>query len=232
MHDSPTLTVVMPIYNEGATLRAAVERMLKTDLPVPVELLLVDDGSTDRATDDLQDLVDAGSISLIKHERNKGKGAAIRTGIDGANGEILTILDADLEYDPTDYTRLLEPLLAGDADVVYGTRSFGAHTAFSFWFVMGNKLVNFWASLLFDTWLTDVETCFKMARTSVWRSLDIRSQGFGLEAESTGKFLRSGHRIYEVPISYKARSREEGKKLNWTDGVEALWILLRVRLNA
>ncbi|MEX0990762.1 MAG: glycosyltransferase family 2 protein [Actinomycetota bacterium] len=225
-----TLTVVMPVYNERPTLRAAVERMLKTQLPVDVELLVVDDGSTDGCIEEIQDLADSSAIRLIRLPRNQGKGAAMWAGIKEATGEILTILDADLEYEPADYADLLKPLLAGEADVIYGTRSFGAHTAFSFWFVLGNKLVTFWASFLFDAWLTDVETCFKMAKTDLWRSLDIKSKGFGIEAEATGKFLKGGHRIYEVPINYKARSREEGKKLHWTDGLQALWILLRVRL--
>jgi hypothetical protein len=125
---------------------------------------------------------------------------------------------------------MLRPVLEDDAKVVYGTRSFGAHTAFSFWYVLGNRFLSFWASFLFNTWLSDVETCYKLAPVSIWRSLEIKSRGFGVEAEVTAKFLRRGHRIYEVPISYKARGREEGKKLNWTDGLEALWILLRIRL--
>jgi dolichol-phosphate hexosyltransferase len=226
----PTLTVLMPVYNERATLRTAVERMLKTDLPVPFELLIVDDGSSDGCLETVSDLVDGRAVRAITLERNRGKGAAIRLGIENAAGTYTTVLDADLEYDPGDYRHLLEPLLQGDANVVYGTRSFGAHTAYSFWYVMGNKALAWWASLLFNSWLSDVETCFKMARTESWRSLDIRSQGFGIEAEATGKFLRSGERIYEIPIGYKARTREEGKKLDWSDGVEALWILLRVRL--
>ena len=228
--DGRLLTVIMPVFNERATLRAAAERMLKTGLQLPVELVVVDDGSTDGSAETIADLVDGERLRVLHHRRNRGKGAAVRTGLEAANGDITTILDADLEYDPGSFTDLLEPLLAGEADVVYGTRSFGAHTAFSFWYVIGNKVLGFWASFLFDTWLSDVETCFKMARTEIWRSLDIRSQGFGVEAEATGKFLRVGHRIYEVPIHYRARTREEGKKLNWVDGVEALWILLRVRV--
>ena len=230
MQEFGTLTIVMPFYNEVATLRASVDRLLKTELPVPTEILLVDDGSSDGSAEAVADLETDGHIRVIRHHRNLGKGAAIRTGIDAATGEALTILDADLEYDPADYAALLEPMVREEADVVYGTRSFGSHTAYSFWYVLGNRAVNLWASFLFNAWLTDVETCFKLAKTSVWRSLDIQSKGFGIEAESTAKFLRDGHRIYEVPIGYKARSREEGKKLDWTDGVEALWILLRIRL--
>lgn len=230
MPEVRTLTIVMPVYNEAATLRASVDRLLKTELPVATEILLVDDGSTDGGMDSVADLEADGRIRVIRHPRNRGKGASIRTGIDEATGDALTILDADLEYDPSDYNELLQPMLHEEADVVYGTRSFGSHTAYSFWYVIGNRAVNLWASFLFNAWLTDVETCFKLARTSVWRSLEIRSNGFGIEAESTAKFLRDGHRIYEVPIGYTARSREEGKKLDWTDGVEALWILFKIRV--
>jgi dolichol-phosphate hexosyltransferase len=224
------LTVVMPVYNEVATLRGAAERLLKTDLPLEFEVLVVDDGSTDGSIETISDLVDAGKVRLIQQPVNQGKGAAVRTGLQHASGAVATILDADFEYDPNDYRNLLRPLLDGDATVVYGTRSFGSHTAFSFWYVIGNKFLSLWASFLFNTWLSDIETCFKLAPVEVWRSLDLRSDGFGIEAECTGKFLRARHRIYELPIEYKARGREEGKKLRWTDGVEALWILLRVRL--
>jgi dolichol-phosphate hexosyltransferase len=226
---NPTLSIVMPVYNERATLRTAVERLMKTALPVPYELVVVDDGSTDECTDTIVDLL-GDQVRIIRCEQNRGKGSALRRGFAEAAGEYATVLDADLEYDPADFAELIAPLLAGDARVTYGTRSFGAHTAFSFWFVLGNKALGWWASFLFNTWLSDVETCFKMAPADTWRTLDIRSNGFGIEAEVTGKFLRGGDRIYEVPISYKARTREEGKKLAWVDGVEALWILLRVRL--
>ncbi len=224
------LTVIMPVFNERATLRPAVDRMLKTELPVPTELVVVDDGSTDGGIDTIADLEDGERIVILRRERNQGKGAAVRAGLRSARGDITTILDADLEYDPADLRNLLEPLLAGEATVVYGTRSFGAHTAFSFWYVIGNKVLALWASFLFNTWLSDVETCFKVAGTSLWRELALRSNDFGIEAEMTGRVLGSGHRIYEVPIEYRSRTRGEGKKLSWTDGVRALWILLRVRL--
>lgn len=224
------LSIVMPVYNERATIRAAVERVLKTDLPMAVELLIVDDGSIDGSLDAVADLAEPGRVRLIRHPRNRGKGGAIRTGIEAARGDLLTIFDADLEYDPADLRALLAPIREGEARVVFGTRAFGAHTAYSFWYVVGNKLVNLWASFLFDTWLTDVETCLKMAETSLWRSLELNSDSFDIEVEATAKFLRSGERVFEVPITYRARSREEGKKLQWTDGVRALWVLARVRL--
>ena len=224
------LTIVMPVYNERATLRPAVERLLKTELPLPVELIVVDDGSVDGSLDTVADLADPGRVRLIRHLRNRGKGGAIRTGIETARGDVLTILDADLEYDPADLAGLLAPILEDEARVVYGTRAFGAHTAYSFWYVVGNKLVNVWASFLFDTWLSDVYTCLKMAPTELWRGADLRAAGFGIEAETTGKFLSRGERIYEVPVTYRARSREEGKKIRPADGLRALWILLRIRM--
>ena len=224
------LTVVMPVYNELATLRRAVDRLLETELPLPVEVLLVDDGSSDGGLETVADLEQAGRIQVIRHDRNQGKGAAVRTGIDAANGDLLTILDADLEYDPADYTQLLVPIIVGETTIAYGARSFGGHTAYSFWHVIGNYGVSFIASLLFNTWLHDLETCLKVAPTSLWRSAQLRSGGFGMEAEITGKFLRSGERIFEAPISYKARGREEGKKLTWMDGLAAVWILVRVRV--
>jgi glycosyltransferase involved in cell wall biosynthesis len=226
------LTIVMPVYNERATLRQAVERVLAVEMPLPTELLIVDDGSTDGCTETIADLVDGSGVRLLRQEPNQGKGAALRRGFAEASGDLLTILDADLEYDPRDIPHLCEPVISEEARVVYGARSYGGHAAYSFWFVLGNKLVAYWASMLFDAWLTDVETCLKLAPTELWREADIRSSGFGIEAEITGKLLARGERIFEVPISYRARGREEGKKIEWTDGVEALWILARIRLGA
>ena len=207
------LTVIMPVFNEAKTFRTAIERLMKADLPIPIEILVVDDGSTDGTSDSIADLVSDERISFVRHATNAGKGAAIRTGIQAARGDILTVLDGDLEYDPSDYRHLLEPILNGQAEVAYGTRSFGAHTAYSFWFVLGNRFLALWTSFLFNGWLSDIETCFKMAHTEVWRSLDLRSNGFGIEAEVTAKLLRAGRRIWEVPINYGARARSEGKKL-------------------
>lgn len=225
-----SLTIVMPVYNERATLRTALDRLLAVEMPVPTEILVVDDGSTDGCTDTITDLIEKGDVKLLVQESNQGKGAALRRGIAEADGEYLSILDADLEYDPGDFPALLEPIISGDAKVAYGTRSYGGHAAYSFWFVMGNKMLALWASFLFDAWLTDIETCLKLAPTEVWRKVDLRSNGFGIEAEVTGKLLTMKQRIFEVPISYRARGREEGKKIQWTDGVAALWILLRIRL--
>jgi len=220
----------MPVYNERATLRTALERLLAVDMPLPTEVVVVDDGSTDECTDTVEDLVDGTRVRLVHQRPNQGKGAALRRGFDEARGDLLTILDADLEYDPADLPSLCAPALSGEATVVYGARSYGGHAAYSFWFVLGNKVVALWASMLFDAWLTDVETCLKLAPRDLWRELGIRSSGFGIEAEVTGKLLARGERIFEVPISYRARGREDGKKIEWTDGVEALWILAKIRL--
>ena len=225
-----TCSVVVPVFNEERTIRQSVDRLLKAELPLPLEVIVVDDGSTDGSVSAIEDLVDSGVVRLLRHPQNAGKGAAVRTAIAAATGEILTILDADLEYTPDDYGALLGPIVSGETSVVYGTRTYKGHTAYSFWYVLGNRLVNFWLSFLFNTWLSDVETCFKVARTELWRRLDLTENGFGIEAEATAKFLRAGERIYEIPIEYRARTRSEGKKLRWTDGVAALVIALRVRL--
>jgi glycosyltransferase involved in cell wall biosynthesis len=169
-------------------------------------------------------------IRLRVHPRNRGKGAAIRTAVEQATGDFMVILDADLEYDPQDIPRLLEPVLDGRAEVVYGSRTFGSHSAYSFWYVMGNKGVTLTANVIYNSYISDLETCFKLMPISLYRSLNIRSSGFGMEAEVTGKLLRQKIRPYEVPVSYRARTREEGKKITWRDGVEALWILARERL--
>lgn len=225
-----SLSVLIPVLNEIETLRPALERLLKVDLGIALDIVVIDDGSTDGSVESINDLVSDGRVRVVQHPVNRGKGAALRSGIAAATGDLLTVLDSDLEYDPADYIPMIQAVVDEGAEVVYGTRSFGAHTAFSFWYVMGNKAVSFWASFLFNTWLSDLETCFKMAWRDIWTSIELTENGFGIEAEATGKFLLSGHRIHEIPISYRARGREEGKKLRWTDGVQALFILLKIRL--
>lgn len=225
-----SLTVLIPVLNEAATLRTALERLLKTDLGISLDVVVIDDGSTDASVESIEDLVNDGRIRVVSHVTNRGKGAALRTGIAAARGDLLTVLDADLEYDPADYRAMIAAIVDDEAEVVYGKRSFGTHSAYSFWYVIGNKAVSFWASFLFNAWLSDLETCLKMSWRDIWESLELKQNGFGIEAEATGRFLLSGHRIQEVPIRYKARSREQGKKLHWTDGVEAVLILLKIRV--
>jgi glycosyltransferase involved in cell wall biosynthesis len=219
----------MPVFNEEARVADAVKQALDVHYPCEIELVLVDDGSTDRTREILGGLDDT-RLRVIMHERNQGKGAAIMTAAIAAEGDYMVILDADLEYSPSDIPRLLQPVLEERTTVVYGNRTFGSHSSFSFWYVMGNKAVTTAANMLFNCYLGDLETCFKLMPVELYRSLRIRSRGFGMEAEVTGKLLRNRYRPYEVPISYHARSREEGKKITWRDGVEALWILLRERV--
>jgi dolichol-phosphate hexosyltransferase len=223
------LSILMPVYNEEARLADALKQGLGVDYPCEVELVVVDDGSTD-GTAEILSRVDDVRVYTVTHPRNQGKGAAIRTAAEHAAGDYMVILDADLEYDPQDIPTLLGPVLDGRTEVVYGNRTFGSHSSFSFWYVMGNKAVTTFANMLFNCYLGDLETCFKLMPVSLYRSLQVRSRGFGMEAEVTGKLLRRRYRPYEVPISYRARTREEGKKITWRDGVEALWILFRERV--
>ena len=222
--------MLIPFYNEEETVGDAVERLLKTELPVPIEVILIDDGSTDNGAEAIARFADGGRVKLLVQPTNKGKGAAIRRGLEAATGDLVTILDADMEYNPSDYQQLLVPILDGEADVVFGSRTFTSNTSYSFWYVLGNKFIAFFCSFLFNTWLSDVETCLKIAPRDVWREMRLRSNGFGIEAEATAKLLRMGHQIFEVPISYNARTREEGKKLGWSDGIAAILILIGVRL--
>jgi dolichol-phosphate hexosyltransferase len=223
------LSILMPVYNEEARVADAVKQALDVDYPTEIELVIVDDGSRDRTAEILGGINDT-RLRVVVHPRNKGKGAAIKTAVQNATGDYMVILDADLEYDPQDIPRLLEPVLDGRATVVYGNRTFGSHASFSFWYVMGNKAVTTAANMLFNCYLGDLETCFKLMPLDLYRSLQVRSAGFGMEAEVTGKLLRNRYRPFEVPISYHARTREEGKKITWKDGVEALWILSRERV--
>jgi glycosyltransferase involved in cell wall biosynthesis len=222
------LSVLMPAYNEAATIEQVVEVVLAT--PQAKEIIIVDDGSTDGTREIIERLGRRDGIQVILHERNQGKGAAVRTALKAARGDVVIIQDCDLEYDPNEYGKLLEPIEHGDAKIVYGTRSFGSHTAFSFWYVMGNKLVTLATNVIFDCYISDMETCYKVMGIEAARKLKLTARGFELEPEITGSLLNLGYQIYEVPISYTARSREEGKKLTWMDGVHAIGTLVRVRL--
>ena len=229
MGDPVKLSILMPVYNEQAHVAEALKQTLAVNYPCEVELIVVDDGSRDGTADALRQLDDP-RVRVFTHQRNRGKGAAVHTAASHADGDYLVILDADLEYDPQDLPKLLGPVLDGRARVVYGNRVFGAHTAYSFWYVMGNKAITTAANVFYNSYLGDLETCFKLMPVALFRSLDIRSRGFGMEAEITAKLLRRKIKPYEVPISYRARSRADGKKITWRDGVEALWILGRERV--
>jgi glycosyltransferase involved in cell wall biosynthesis len=224
------LSILMPVYNERATLEMAVKRVLDISYPVEIELVIVDDGSTDGTRELYPAWADDPRVKIHLKDRNEGKGSAIRKAAELARGDLVLPCDADLEYAPEEIPALLAPILDGTAEVVYGTRTFGSHNAYSYLYVLGNKGVTTAANVLFNCYLSDLETCFKLMPLATYRALDVRSAGFGMEAEITGKLLRQGVRPYEVAISYRARSREAGKKLTWRDGVEALWILLRIRL--
>lgn len=233
MTDRPMLSVLMPIYNERRTLVTAIDKLEACDFGVPFELVAVDDGSTDGSARILRDrAASAPWIRVVEHEGNQGKGTAIRTALDHATGRFVCIYDADLEYDPADMSTLLKPLLEGRTDVSYGIRLFGGHAAHSYWYVVGNRLLTLFANILFNCYVRDMMTCFKMMELDLFRSLDISATGFELEAEITAKLLRRGHRIYEVPIYYKARTQEEGKKIRASDGWRVLIQLVRTRLFA
>jgi dolichol-phosphate hexosyltransferase len=223
------LTIAVPVYNERERVAAAMKELLSTPMPVETEVIVVDDGSSDGTWEELAHIGLPEHVRVIRHERNRGKGAALRTAIEAATGDVFVPFDADLEYSPTDLQQLLRPLIGGEADVVYGTRAFGSHTAYSFWYVVGNRMLNTYANVLFDCYISDLETCFKMVRTDILRSLDLRADGFDIEAEVTAKLLRAGQRPYEIPIQYKARSRLQGKKISWKDGVIALWVITKIR---
>jgi dolichol-phosphate hexosyltransferase len=231
---APQLSILIPVYNEQATVSSAIGRVLATSYPVDeVELVIVDDGSSDGTPAILRELAAGDSrINLVTHAQNGGKGEAVKTAIHEANGAYAAIMDADLEYEPSDIGKLLEPVLAGEAEVVFGSRGFESHSSFSFWYVMGNKGVTLFANLLFNCYLGDIMTCHKLMPTTVWRELDLQRTGFDIEPEIAGKVLAHGHRIYEVPVRYRARGRDEGKKLTAVDGLRVIRTLLECRFEA
>ena len=228
MNAAPELSVLMPALNEAQTLSTVLDAVLSVE--EPLEVILVDDGSTDSTWAIMSDYaLRHPRVRALRHARNMGKGAAVRTALESARGEYVIVQDADLEYDPSEYTRLLEPVRRGHATVVYGSRAFLSHTAYSYWYVLGNRAVTTAVNLLYNVYLSDMETCYKLMPRDVARSLQLCARGFDVEPEVTAKLLRLGHRIYEVPVTYTARSRAEGKKLTAMDGVRALGVLLRYR---
>ncbi len=226
---TPTLSILMPVYNEEATLEKVVGRVLGVEFPTTFELVIVNDGSKDRTTEILDAITDP-RVRVFHQPKNGGKGAAIARAVDEAIGKYMIICDADEEYRPQEIPMLLEPVLDGESQLVYGTRAFSSHTAYSYWYVQGNRGVTWVANILFNAYISDLETCFKLMPLELYRSLKIKEKGFGMEAEVTGKLLARGWRPYEVPISYRARTRAEGKKITAWDGVEALWILFKTRV--
>jgi len=232
MTDRVRLSIVMPVHDEGATLSAVLKQLGTVELPVPWELIVVDDGSTDKAPDAIQRdwVATASRVRVVRARRNLGKGAALRRGFALAEGDVLGVQDADLEYDPHQIPDLVRPILDGSAEVVFGSRQFGASASYSFWYVVGNRVVSLAASALFDRYLTDAYTCYKFFTRGCYEQLRLTADGFEIEAELTGGLLRTGARVYELPISYTARGREEGKKIHARDGVKGVARLVRVRI--
>jgi glycosyltransferase involved in cell wall biosynthesis len=223
----PLLTVVMPVYNEAATVREIVERVLV--VPVRVELIAVDDASSDGSRDLLEELSRKHGFKLLRQEKNQGKGAAVRRGIAEAGGDVILVQDADLEYSPEEYPELLDLIVKGKADAVFGSRFIGRHRCFLFTHYLANLFLNLVTNVLYNTTMTDMETCFKAVRSDVLKSITLRSDRFGIEPEITAKLFKRGARVYEVPITYEGRDYSEGKKITWRDGFPALWTLVKYR---
>jgi dolichol-phosphate hexosyltransferase len=225
------LSILMPVFNERSTVEAAIDDALTAELPVKSrQLVIVDDGSTDGTTELLGSRERLDGVKVVYHDRNFGKGAAIRTALQYASEEFAAILDADLEYRAGDLAAVLDPLVSGDAQVVFGTRAWTSQSSFSFWYVIGNKAVTMATNVIYNCWISDLMTCHKAMRTELFRSLPLRERGFAIESEIAARLLRRGERIHEVPIHYQARSREAGKKLAAVDGLRVMRTLIRCRL--
>jgi glycosyltransferase involved in cell wall biosynthesis len=226
---NPLLSVVMPVYNERDTIEQIIPRVLA--VPIRIELIVVDDGSTDGTRDLLTALRQKYEFNLIFQPKNGGKGAALRRGFQEVKGDLVVIQDADLEYSPEEFPELIELICQGRADVVYGSRFIGRHRVFMFTHYAGNRLLTLITNVLYNTMLTDMETCYKVMRTEVLRAFTLQSNGFGIEPELTAKIFKRNYRVYEVPITYDGRGYDEGKKITWRDGVVALWVLLKYRFS-
>lgn len=227
--DFTLLSVVIPVFNEEKTITEIIDRV--SNSPINTEIIVVDDGSTDNTRHILSQLSNS-SIKLIFHKKNSGKGSAVQTGFDAATGDIMVIQDADLEYNPDEYPVLLNPILSGKADVVYGSRfgGHGEHRVLYFWHYVGNRFLTLLSNMFTDLNLTDMETCYKAFSRKALEGIQIQEKRFGFEPEITAKIARKKLRIYEVPISYYGRTYEEGKKINWKDGFQALWCILKYNL--
>jgi len=216
----------MPVYNERTTVEEIIRRVLA--VPMRIQLIVVDDGSKDGTGDILDRLQPELGFTLF-HQENAGKGAALRRGFDAVSGDLVVIQDADLEYSPEEYPELIELICKGHADVVFGSRFLGRHRVFMFTHYLGNRIVTLATNVLYNTMLTDMETCYKVMKTQVLRSFTLDSKGFGIEPELTAKIFKRGYRVYEVPITYSGRGYDEGKKITWRAGFEALWVLIKYR---
>ncbi len=221
------LSVIMPVYNEERTIQEIVKRVM--EVPLEKELIIVDDCSRDKTPELLKPYVGRPDIQVLKHERNLGKGAAIRTGIQAATGDMIVIQDADLEYDPAEYPTLVRPIVEGRADVVYGSRFLGLHRVFLFYHFLGNKFLTFLTNLLYNTMLTDMETCYKAFRAEVLKGITIKSNRFNFEPEITAKVFKKKLRVYELPVSYYGRDYREGKKIGLRDVLPAIWAIVKFR---
>jgi len=226
---SPLLSVVMPVFNEIRTIDEIIGRVLA--VPLRVELVVVDDCSTDGTREHLVELQKEHGFTLLLQERNQGKGAALRRGFAAVRGDVVAVQDADLEYSPEEFPELIEFIVDGRADVVYGSRFLGRHRVFLFTHYLGNRVLTMLTNILYNTMLTDMETCYKVMRREVLDGLNLESNGFGIEPEITAKIFRRGYRVYEIPITYDGRGYDEGKKIGWKDGVVALWVLLKYRFS-
>jgi dolichol-phosphate hexosyltransferase len=225
----PTLSILMPVYNEAATVERAIEETLAAQLTVDRELILVDDGSTDGTSEILARGDWGDDVRVFSHEHNQGKGAAVRTALGHARGEFSAILDADLEYTADDLNVLLPPLLSGSTNAVFGVRAFNGYTSHSFLYVMGNRGVTLIGNVLFNVYIADIMTCHKAVRTEVFKELPLKCRGFDIEPEIAARLVQRGERIFEVPVQYRARASDEGKKLTSVDGFRVVRTLLRCR---
>jgi glycosyltransferase involved in cell wall biosynthesis len=223
----PVLSVVMPVFNERNTIEEIIPRVLAVRMRI--QLIVVDDVSTDGTTEILERLQQLHGFTLLRQPKNGGKGSALRRGFAAVKGDMVIIQDADLEYSPEEYPLLTNLITSGRADVVFGSRFLGTHRVFLLTHYLGNRLLTFITNLLYNTMLSDMETCYKVMRTDVLRSMELKSNGFGIEPEITAKVFKRRYRVYEVPISYDGRGYDEGKKITWRDGIVALWVLLKYR---